>query len=79
MRLASQLSSPVIGAMYVLDEPSIGLHPKDHKRILNAVKKIRDRGNTVIIVEHDEESIRQADKVIDLGPGARKTRRPFNC
>ena len=72
VRLASQLSSPVIGVMYVLDEPSIGLHPKDHTRILNAVKKIRDRGNTVIIVEHDEESIYQADKIIDLGPGAGK-------
>lgn len=70
VRLASQLSSPVIGVIYVLDEPSIGLHPKDHRRILNAVKKIRDRGNTVIIVEHDEESISQADKIIDLGPGA---------
>lgn len=70
IRLASQLSSPVIGVMYVLDEPSIGLHPKDHKDVLNAVKKIRDRGNTVIIVEHDEESIQQADKIIDLGPGA---------
>ena len=70
VRLASQLSAPVIGVMYVLDEPSIGLHPKDHSRILNSVKKIRDRGNTVIIVEHDEESIYQADKIIDLGPGA---------
>lgn len=70
VRLASQLSSPVIGVMYVLDEPSIGLHPKDHNRILNAIKRIRDRGNTVIVVEHDEASIYQADKVIDLGPGA---------
>ena len=70
VRLASQLASPVVGVMYVLDEPSIGLHPKDHGAVLDAVKKIRDRGNTVIIVEHDEESIRQADKVIDLGPGA---------
>ena len=72
VRLASQLSSPVIGVMYVLDEPSIGLHPKDHSCVLNAVKKICDRGNTVIIVEHDEESIYQADKIIDLGPGAGK-------
>ena len=70
VRLAGQLSSPVVGVMYVLDEPSIGLHPKDHHCILNAVKKIRDRGNTVVIVEHDEESIRQSDKIIDLGPGA---------
>ena len=70
VRLASQLSSPVIGAMYVLDEPSIGLHPYDHDCVLNAVKKIRDRGNTVIIVEHDEKSICSADKIVDLGPGA---------
>ena len=70
VRLASQLSSSVIGVMYVLDEPSIGLHPKDHNCILTAVKKIRDKGNTVIIVEHDEASICQADKIIDLGPGA---------
>ncbi|MCZ0933499.1 MAG: excinuclease ABC subunit UvrA [Oligoflexia bacterium] len=72
VRLAGQLSSPVIGVMYVLDEPSIGLHSKDHHRILKAIQKIRDRGNTVIIVEHDEESIYKADKIIDLGPGAGK-------
>ena len=72
VRLASQLSSPVIGVMYVLDEPSIGLHPKDHYRILKAIQKIKDRGNTVIVVEHDEESICHADKIIDLGPGAGK-------
>ena len=70
VRLAGHISSPVIGILYVLDEPSIGLHAKDHKLILKAVKKIRDRGNTVIIVEHDEASIREADKIIDLGPGA---------
>ena len=72
VRLAGQLSSPVIGVMYVLDEPSIGLHSKDHHRILKAIQKIRDRGNTVIVVEHDEESIYKADKIIDLGPGAGK-------
>ena len=72
VRLAGQLSSPVIGVMYVLDEPSIGLHSKDHHNILKAIQKIRDRGNTVIVVEHDEESICQADKIIDLGPGAGK-------
>ncbi len=70
VRLASQLSSPVIGVLYVLDEPSIGLHSKDHGRILNVLELIRDRGNTVIMVEHDAESICHADKVIDLGPGA---------
>ena len=72
VRLAGQLSSPVIGVMYVLDEPSIGLHSKDHHRILKAIQKIKDRGNTVIVVEHDEQSIYQADKIIDLGPGAGK-------
>ena len=70
LRLVSQLSSPLIGALYVLDEPSIGLHPKDHSRILDTLKSIRDRGNTVVLVEHDEESISRADKIIDLGPGA---------
>ena len=70
IRLVTQLSSPLIGVLYVLDEPSIGLHPRDHGKILSILKKIRDRGNTIIMVEHDEESIRQADKVIDLGPGA---------
>ena len=69
-RLSSQLASPVVGVIYVLDEPSIGLHPQDHDKILNAIKKIRDRGNTVIIVEHDEASIYEADRVIDMGPGA---------
>ena len=70
VRLAGQLSSPVIGVTYVLDEPSIGLHSRDHGRILKSIEKIKDRGNTVIIVEHDEESIYKADKIIDLGPGA---------
>ena len=68
LRLVSQLSSPLIGVLYVLDEPSIGLHCRDHGRILDALKTIRDRGNTVVMVEHDEESIRYADEVIDLGP-----------
>ena len=72
LRLVSQLSSPLIGVLYVLDEPSIGLHSRDHALILNVLEKIRDRGNTVVIVEHDEESICHADKVIDLGPGAGK-------
>ena len=70
VRLAGQLSSPIIGVTYVLDEPSIGLHSRDHNRILKSIEKIRDRGNTVIVVEHDEESIYKADKIIDLGPGA---------
>ena len=70
IRLVSQISSPIIGVLYVLDEPSIGLHPKDHKNVLSVLEEIRDRGNTIIMVEHDEESICHADKIIDLGPGA---------
>ncbi|MGI9548869.1 MAG: excinuclease ABC subunit UvrA [Bdellovibrionales bacterium] len=70
VRLVSQLSSPVIGVLYVLDEPSIGLHSKDHNKILKVLKRICDRGNTIVMVEHDEESICFADKIIDLGPGA---------
>lgn len=70
LRLVSQLSSPLIGVLYVLDEPSIGLHYRDHGRILKVLEKIRNRGNTIVMVEHDEESINHADQVIDLGPGA---------
>ena len=70
LRLVSQMSSPLIGVLYVLDEPSIGLHHRDHGRILKVLEKIRNRGNTVVMVEHDEESISHADQVIDLGPGA---------
>ena len=70
IRLMSQLSSPLIGILYVLDEPSQGLHPKDHARLLNILYDIRNRGNTVLMVEHDEKTIRSADYLIDLGPGA---------
>ena len=70
IRLVSQMSSPLIGVLYVLDEPSIGLHYRDHGRILKVLEKIRNRGNTIVMVEHDEESINYADQVIDLGPGA---------
>ncbi|MCB9026496.1 MAG: excinuclease ABC subunit UvrA [Bdellovibrionaceae bacterium] len=70
IRLASQVGSSLIGVLYVLDEPSIGLHPRDHQRLLEIIKEIRDRGNTVILVEHDEDTIASADYVIDLGPGA---------
>ena len=68
VRLMSQISSPLIGALYVLDEPSIGLHPKDHDQLLDVLFQIRDRGNTILMVEHDEKSIRSADHVIDIGP-----------
>lgn len=70
IRLATQIGSGLTGVLYVLDEPSIGLHQRDNRRLLNTLKKLRDLGNTVIVVEHDMETIRTADYVIDLGPGA---------
>ncbi len=70
IRLASQIGSGLSGVLYVLDEPSIGLHQKDNDRLLVTLKRLRDLGNTVIVVEHDEDAIRQADYVVDLGPGA---------
>ena len=70
IRLASQIGSGLVGVMYVLDEPSIGLHQRDNERLLATLRHLRDIGNTVIVVEHDEEAIRAADHVIDLGPGA---------
>ncbi len=70
IRLASQVGSGLTGVMYILDEPSIGLHQRDNRRLLATLKHLRDLGNTVIVVEHDEEAIREADHVVDLGPGA---------
>lgn len=70
VRLAAQLGSNLRGATYVLDEPTIGLHPRDNGILVEALKSLRDRGNTVLVVEHDEETIRAADTIIDLGPGA---------
>lgn len=70
VRLATQLGCGLTGVLYVLDEPSIGLHPRDNRKLIDALIKLRDRGNTVIIVEHDEDTIRSADYIIDLGPGA---------
>jgi len=69
-RLATQIGSALTGVCYILDEPSIGLHPRDHSRLLDALERLRDSGNTVIVVEHDEATIRRADWVLDLGPGA---------
>ncbi len=68
VRLASQIGSGLVGATYVLDEPSIGLHPRDNAKLLLALKRLRDKGNTVIVVEHDEETIRAADTIVDVGP-----------
>lgn len=70
IRLASQIGAGLVGVMYILDEPSIGLHQRDNKRLLNTLTRLRDLGNTVIIVEHDEDAIRCADHAIDMGPGA---------
>ena len=70
IRLASQIGAGLVGVMYILDEPSIGLHQRDNERLLNTLTRLRDLGNTVIVVEHDEDAIRCADHVIDIGPGA---------
>ena len=70
IRLASQIGSGLTGVMYVLDEPSIGLHQRDNNRLLTTLKHLRDLGNSVLVVEHDEEAIKTADYVIDMGPGA---------
>ena len=70
IRLASQIGSGLTGVLYVLDEPTIGLHPRDNERLIATLKELRDRGNTVVVVEHDEEMMRNADYIVDLGPGA---------
>ncbi|MFN2120973.1 MAG: excinuclease ABC subunit UvrA, partial [Anaerolineales bacterium] len=70
IRLATQVGSRLVGVLYVLDEPSIGLHARDNTRLLNTLKGLRDLGNTVLVVEHDDETIREADWIVDLGPGA---------
>ena len=70
IRLATQVGSGLVGVIYVLDEPSIGLHQKDNDRLLATLHALRDLGNTLIVVEHDEETIRRADFVVDIGPGA---------
>ena len=70
IRLATQIGSGLAGVLYVLDEPSIGLHQRDNARLLTTLRRLRDLGNSVIVVEHDEETIRAADYILDLGPGA---------
>ncbi len=70
IRLASQIGAGLVGVMYILDEPSIGLHQRDNERLLNTLTRLRDLGNTVLVVEHDEEAIHSADHIIDVGPGA---------
>ena len=70
IRLATQIGSSLVGVLYILDEPSIGLHQRDNRRLLSALKRLRDMGNTVLVVEHDEETMRESDHIIDMGPGA---------
>ena len=70
IRLATQIGSGLVGVLYILDEPSIGLHQRDNKKLINALKRLRNLGNTIIVVEHDEETIRNSDFVVDIGPGA---------
>ncbi len=70
IRLATQIGSQLMGVLYILDEPSIGLHPRDNTRLINTLLRLRDLGNTVLVVEHDEETMRTADYIVDLGPGA---------
>ena len=72
IRLATQIGSQLMGVLYVLDEPSIGLHPRDNNRLLNTLKSLRDIGNSILVVEHDQETIESSDYVIDIGPGAGK-------
>ena len=69
IRLASQIGSGLTGVLYILDEPSIGLHPRDNLRLLESLQRLRDQGNTVIVVEHDEATMRAADWIVDFGPG----------
>src|SRR5205085_10226947 len=72
IRVATQIGSRLVGVLYILDEPSIGLHQRDNTRLLATLEQLRDLGNTVIVVEHDEETMRAADHLIDMGPGAGK-------
>ena len=70
IRLATQIGSRLVNVLYILDEPSIGLHQRDNRRLIAALKQLRDAGNSVIVVEHDKEMILSADHIIDMGPGA---------
>ncbi len=69
IRLATQIGSSLVGVLYILDEPSIGLHQRDNDRLIRTLKNLRDLGNTLVVVEHDEDTIREADYIVDIGPG----------
>ena len=75
IRLATQIGSGLVGVLYILDEPSIGLHQRDNDKLLSTLKHLRDLGNTLIVVEHDEDTMRAADYIVDIGPGAGRPRR----
>ncbi|MFN8569727.1 MAG: hypothetical protein U0Z44_19865 [Kouleothrix sp.] len=75
IRLATQIGAGLMGVLYILDEPSIGLHPRDHYRLLATIQQLRDLGNTVLIVEHDEDTIRAADWIVEYWAGRRRARR----
>jgi excinuclease ABC subunit A len=72
IRLSAQLGSNLRGVLYVLDEPTIGLHPRDNEKLLDTLSALRDKGNSLLVVEHDDETMRRADTILDLGPGAGK-------
>ncbi len=75
IRLATQIGSGLVGVLYILDEPSIGLHQRDNRRLIDTLVRLRDLGNTLIVVEHDEATISAADHLVDIGPGRRRARR----
>ena len=75
IRLATQIGSALVGVLYVLDEPSIGLHQRDNSKLIGTLERLRDLGNTVLVVEHDEQTMLAADHLVDLGPGRRRARR----
>ena len=70
IRLATQIGSSLVGVLYILDEPSIGLHQRDNDKLIATMKQLRDIGNTLVVVEHDEDTIKEADYIVDIGPGA---------
>src|SRR5436853_6858403 len=70
IRLATQIGSSLVGVLYILDEPSIGLHQRDNGKLIETLERLRDLGNTVLVVEHDEQMMRQSDWLVDMGPGA---------
>src|SRR2546429_9086218 len=79
LRLATQIGSQLVGVLYILDEPSIGLHQRDNNKLIGTLERLRDLGNTVLVVEHDEQMMRSSDWLADMGPGAGGDRGPMVC